>query len=84
MNVTALDPTAHETGSRHRNTEAMRSSRKHRSSNDNTRLQCTQRQRSEGMREAPYYHATLGTDSLKCVAKRANSALGATEIHLIR
>ena len=59
---------------------AVRSSRKHRSSNDNTRLQCTQRQRSEGMREAPYYHATLGTDSLRCVAKRANSTLGATDL----
>ena len=37
------------------------------------------RQRSEGMHMAPYYHATLGRDSCKCVAKRANSALGATQ-----
>ena len=48
---------------------AVRSSRKHRSFSSpeerkaDTRPYCTMRQRSEGMHQAPYYHATLGRDS---------------------
>ena len=67
---------------------AVRSSRKHRSS---SLSRCRKRQAGRHPSilhhataigrdaEAPYYHATLGKDSLRYVAKRANSALGATE-----
>ena len=70
---------------------AVRSSRKHRSS---SLSRCRKRQAGRHPSilhhataigrdaEAPYYHATLGKDSLRYVAKRANSALGATQPRL--